>query len=75
MQQNPTSLANQPTIRGFIDPLMAGKLPPSGQPSFIAKQQQDEVRLLKHVVTALCEKLKDYQKEFKSNKTFLAKEQ
>ena len=39
------------------------------------KKQNDEVRLLKQVVQRLCVKLKDYQKQFNSNKSLLATEQ
>lgn len=39
------------------------------------KKQQDEVRLLKQVIQRLCSKLKDYQKQFNSNKALLATEQ
>ena len=67
---------NQPTVRGYNEPSQfAGKLLNPNQSSYISKQQHEEVHLLKNVITKLCEKLKDYQKEFKSNKPFLAKEQ
>ena len=39
------------------------------------KKQSEEVRLLKQVVQRLCTKLKDYQKQFNSNKSLLAGEQ
>ena len=38
-------------------------------------KQQEEVKLLKQVITSLCEKLRTYQAQFGSNKSFLAKEQ
>ena len=44
------------------------------QTNFMHKKQTEEVRLLKQVVQRLCTKLKDYQKQFNSNKSLLASE-
>ena len=45
------------------------------QTNFMHKKQSEEVHLLKQVVQRLCTKLKDYQKQFNSNKSLLAGEQ
>ena len=45
------------------------------QTNYMVKKQNEEVRQLKQVISKLCNKLKDYQKEFISNKSILATEQ
>ena len=45
------------------------------QTNYMVKKKNEEVRQLKQVISKLCNKLKDYQKEFISNKSILATEQ
>ena len=53
-------------------PMMLGT---GAQGNFMLKKQNAENRQLKSVIASLCEKLKDYQKQFISNKSALAEEQ
>ena len=50
-------------------------IPMGPQTNFMLKKQNEESKLLKQVISRLCEKLKDYQKQFSSNKSMLAAEQ
>ena len=45
------------------------------QSNFMLKKQNAENKQLKTVISRLCDKLKDYQKQFISNKSSLAEEQ
>ena len=72
-QPNQTSIMNHITTgRGYND---QSKFIQPGQSTFMQTRQQEEVQLLKHVITKLCDKLREYQSEFGSKKNFLAKEQ